>query len=286
MKIILSRKGVDSAYGGFPSPILPDDTPLSITIPAAFAPVSYGELRGPDGSLGPLVEHLSRGRLSHRTPAHLDPDINPLALPRRPGWRPLFGQVGAARSHLMRQGVGPGDLFLFFGWFRRTEIAGGMLRYATGAPNLHLIFGWLQVGEIWEVKKGFEPPTWARYHPHFQPQFRRRRSRGNCVYVAAERLNLPGACDLPGGGVFPRFHKSLRLSAPERSRSIWKLPEWFHPEGRESALTYNADPRRWTPAGDHVLLRSAAQGQEFVLDTEHYPEATPWTTEIVAQACL
>lgn len=34
MKIILSRKGFDSSYGGYPSPILPDGSLLSIPIPS------------------------------------------------------------------------------------------------------------------------------------------------------------------------------------------------------------------------------------------------------------
>ena len=34
MKVILSRKGFDSQYGGMPSPILPDGTLLSLPIPS------------------------------------------------------------------------------------------------------------------------------------------------------------------------------------------------------------------------------------------------------------
>jgi len=35
MKVILSRKGFDSGYGGFPSPVLPDGTMLSLPIPVS-----------------------------------------------------------------------------------------------------------------------------------------------------------------------------------------------------------------------------------------------------------
>jgi hypothetical protein len=34
MKVILSRKGFDSGYGGIPSPVLPDGTMLSLPIPS------------------------------------------------------------------------------------------------------------------------------------------------------------------------------------------------------------------------------------------------------------
>ncbi len=37
-------------------------------------------------------------------------------------WKGLFGQVGAAQSHLEKF-VLPGDLFLFFGWFH-TSVKG------------------------------------------------------------------------------------------------------------------------------------------------------------------
>ncbi len=33
MKVVLSRKGFDSANGGIPSPIMPDGTMLSLPIP-------------------------------------------------------------------------------------------------------------------------------------------------------------------------------------------------------------------------------------------------------------
>ena len=36
MSVVLSRKGMDSAAGGIPSPIMPDKTLLSLTIAAYF----------------------------------------------------------------------------------------------------------------------------------------------------------------------------------------------------------------------------------------------------------
>ena len=48
MKVILSRKGFDSSYGGCASPILPDGTMLSMPIPGGeasnlkFEDIKYG----------------------------------------------------------------------------------------------------------------------------------------------------------------------------------------------------------------------------------------------------
>ena len=76
-------------------------------------------------------------------------------------WHPIFGQVGAAQSHRAHSGVAVGDLFLFFGWFRQTEIVGGRYRFVRQSPDLHVIFGWLQIGEIVSARRD-SAPEWAR----------------------------------------------------------------------------------------------------------------------------
>ncbi len=59
----------------------------------------------------------------------------------------------AAQAVLEREGVGPGDLFLFFGWFRRVEVCGGVFRFVKGAPDVHVLWGWLHY---------FRSPKFAR----------------------------------------------------------------------------------------------------------------------------
>jgi len=44
MKVILSRKGFDSGTGGYPSPILPDGTLLSLPIPDATSDIKYSDI--------------------------------------------------------------------------------------------------------------------------------------------------------------------------------------------------------------------------------------------------
>lgn len=141
MKIILSRKGFDSSAGGVASPLFPDGTLLSLPIPDQNGTVPYGDLCLGEHRLGDLVEALTQGRIDRQTRAHLDPDLYPTICARPPGWRPLFGQDGAAQSHLVNQGVGMGDLFLFFGWFRAVELVSGQYRFVKNAPDLHLLYG-------------------------------------------------------------------------------------------------------------------------------------------------
>ncbi len=44
MKVILSRKGFDSQYGGKPSPILPDGRLISLPIPSQDDKLRYSDL--------------------------------------------------------------------------------------------------------------------------------------------------------------------------------------------------------------------------------------------------
>lgn len=277
MRIILSRKGFDSSWGGVPSPIMPSGALLSLPIPSPHSPIRFGEVAPGGHALGPLVEDLTGGRVTAGHGAHLDPDLRPEAYPRHPGWRPLFGQDGAAQGHLANQAVGPGDLFLFFGWFRRVERRPEGYRFVRGAPDLHVLYGWLQVGAILapEAEAG---PTWAHYHPHFHLDA----ESNNVVYVACKRLALgEPLAGAPGAGVFPRYRPHLCLTDPGRTRSVWRLPRWFHPGEDRPPLSYHTKRARWTRAGDHALLRSVPRGQEFVLDADHYPQALPWARALI-----
>lgn len=282
MKIILSRKGFDSSHGRTPSPIFPSGRMLSLPIPERDAPrrrYRYAGIKAGNEGLGQLVSDLTGGRIVPGDWAHLDPDLRLESAGRKEGWKPVFGQSGAAESHLRNHQVGPGDLFLFFGWFRQVERKDGMARYVAGSPDFHSFFGWLQVGQRIHANDRDRLPDWAAEHAHAMPHPDK---RPDALYLAGERLKLPGIeMPLAGGGTFPCFRPSLRLTAPGQKRSLWQLPSWFHPQGRPSALTYHGDPRRWTPLQDSVLLQTVGRGQEFVLDVDHYPEAIAWVASLL-----
>ncbi|MFZ5828231.1 MAG: hypothetical protein ACOY94_28330 [Bacillota bacterium] len=250
MKVILSRKGFDSEFGGGPSPILPDGSMRSLPIPSPGDAVSYGRLRCDDGSYQHLMEQLGY-EVDH--PCHLDPDLEPDVVDRHPDWRPLFGQVDAAQGHLANQGVGPGDLFLFFGWFRRTRSRSGRLEFdPEDRAGRHVLFGYLEVEAVVPVQTETALPSWMEYHPHAAPS--RRARRNNVIYVARPALSWnPG---LPGAGTF-RFGDALALTAPGHPRSRWALPDCF----RGVAISYHSD-RSWRAS----YFQSAAKGQEFVVE--------------------
>lgn len=287
MKIVLSRKGFDSGSGGAASPIFADGSILSLPIPDRRAACTYAEI-GKDGLMGRLAEDLSKGRVRAGSPAHLDPDLDREAIPRMPGWRGSLGQTDSARSHLDSQGVGPGDLFLFFGWFRdAVENADGRWRFAPGGRNVHAFFGWLQVEEVLPLPTGIEAEwahaPWLSDHPHV----RRGPEPKNAVYVASEQLVLPGlgAVGLPGAGTFSRLSSgSVLTEAGSKNRSLWRLPAWFNPSDGLPPLTYHGSPARWSRDGDGILLESVGRGQEFVLDCSGREAAAEWIARLLSGA--
>jgi hypothetical protein len=282
VKIILSRKGFDSATGKVPNPIFPSGELWSLPIPTHDEHFhSYEQITRGGQSLGPLVHSLTGGTIAPHNYAHLDPDLCYESVPRLEGWRPIFGQAGAAETHLQRNGVSGGDIFIFYGWFKQIERVGAKYRYVNGAPDLHVIFGWLQVEQRFSVHDRASIPPWALEHQHCI----RSPERNDSIYISRERLHLPGIqLDKPGAGTFRKFHESLCLTCPDKTRSVWRLPGWFFPVAGKRPLTYHGGAKRWTKEDEYVQLRSVGRGQEFVLDCAEYPEAIKWLADILALA--
>ena len=78
-------------------------------------------------------------------------------------------QDGCTDEHLINQGVGVGDLFVFFGWFRRTIEQNGKLTFdPQDEHGRHIVFGWLEVGHVIDslpLPKGLHSLS---DHPHVQ----------------------------------------------------------------------------------------------------------------------
>ncbi len=276
MKIIFSRKGFDSQYGQVPSPILPDGSLQTFPIPSLHGR-PLGDVQGLLGPVHKLASDLTKGRISAFTSIHLDPDLSDHSVERRPGWRASLGQVGSAQQHLTKQGVGPGDVFLFFGWFRQAHPFEGRWQYVPGAPNLHALFGWLQVGQVHKVGAS-ECPEWLEDHPHVQHASRI--GVDNTIYIAGENLAGPPH-RLPAAGAFRRWGPDLQLTAPGSSRSVWRVPRWLLKEPERPTLSYHRDPARWRVDGDRALLQTVGKGQEFVIDVGDCSEASHWLQNLV-----
>lgn len=287
MKLILSRKGFDSGYGGYPSPILPDGRPVSLPIPDRDG-IPYSDLRvNDDLPFSDLMRQLGIVRIRagpdaglalDDARAHLDPDVAPLVIDRLPGWLPCFGQVGGPQGHLRNQRVGPGDLFLFFGWFRRTVGPPSGLRYDKTTPAFQALWAYFEIGHVFNVAATPDPPDWAAYHQHFASRDRPRFAKpSNRVYVATLRLSW--APELPGAGTLGAFRPVHRLSRATGPASLWDLPEAFHPSRTSLPLTFHGSLARWTVQGPRVLLDAAKRGQEFVVQST--PGIRSWVEQLL-----
>jgi len=287
MKVIISRKGFDSSNGGCPSPIFPNGEILSLPIPSRRAATRYADLALAGRNGGEIVEALTAGRICRNATAHVDPDLDARCLPRRPRWRPAFGQTGRQLSHLTNRGVTEGDLFLFFGWFNDVvETPDGALRRVPGAPNRHVIFGWLQVGSI--IAVGAQPGTavaanpWLQAHPHVMGTW----GLKNSIFVASDALNMPGLPrfqSLSGGGTFAKITAARTLSkAGQPLRSLWSLPSWLSPVHGKATLSLHEKTSCWShvPDSENVLLDSAKIGQEFVLESRDAALLSSWLNKV------
>jgi hypothetical protein len=271
LRLSISKKGFDSSNGRGPSPILDDGRMLSLPIPEPRIGVSaatFGELQIDNESYASLLNRLGYDSFESTTPAHLDPDLLRAARKRTKGWRGMFGQVDSAATHLAKQGVGVGSLFLFWGWFDQMADR-NLFRRRKG---FSAIFGYLEVDHILEV--GVDaPPDFALCHPHFAPEYPRVRNR---VYVARKRLSWDHT--RPGWGLF-RYGNHLRLSG-EGSRTQWVLPGCFHPDA--GCCISHLLPKMWGERGSTTQVTIPDIGQEFVCQLKG--EVAKWAKRIIDQS--
>ncbi len=266
MKIILSRKGFDSSYGGYPSPILPDGRMISLPIPSRDN-IKYSDLEFEQGkTYAQLMIELGIKESISKNTCHLDPDIYPNVIRRYAEWTPIFGQANSAQGHLKNQNIKKNDLFLFFGTFQKTIYSDGKLSYDKTDKPKHIIFGYLQISRI--VNSTFEIEDWMKYHSHCKSQ---RNWKDNAVYVA--RNTTSWNPKLSGAGTF-KYGLHLVLTAKDQLKSIWDIPIL-----KSKKISYH-NKNSWK----NGFLKSAGRGQEFVIQEDQYVKK--WARELIEKSIL
>ncbi|RKF22578.1 hypothetical protein D6851_04995 [Altericroceibacterium spongiae] len=239
MRIIFSRKGFDSASGGGPSPII-DGRPVSLPIPASVSTgVSYASL-----GMETMVENASKGRVCAEMPCHYDPLFTSQGTC-------LFGQVGAAQTHLANHKIRTGDVFLFFGLFREKQ----------EKPH-HRIFGYLRIEEIVPLHEC--PEEKLRFfadqgHPHALSPL----GNNDTIYCGP-------------GTTAAHASPALRLTAQDTKPSLWAIPSWL----KHTGLSYHHKPERWLRGN---RLQSVARGQEFVANIGRRKTPREWLKTIIKE---
>ncbi len=292
-KIILSRKGFDSAAGHGYSPF--DSTTgkyIVLPIPEDEKGKHYRNSKKyeeikiepdylPGISVSNLRDLIHSLNFSQKTKdvvsknyVHFDPWLG--MCPWLSGNNHnigAFGQQGAAQTHLKNQGVGIGSLFLFFSRFipinnRENRIVSAI------APNklkkgVYFIYGWLKVERIIDKFEDIRSDNRYRHllldHPHASEEcFKEKENKRNTIYIASEFL-LNG-CSIPGCGYFPKLSEELLLTSKnpnEEPPNTWDLPLFF----RDQPPTYfPKDKQKWkpNPDGKTCTVRAPNRGQEFV----------------------
>jgi len=265
MKVILSRKGFDSVYGGYPSPILPDGRMISFPIPSTSDHIqtSYSDLQlDSQTTYYDLMQMLGMKKWSKDTKCHLDPDIRRDVKNRKSGWKACFGQCDKAQAHLHNQKVTKGDLFLFFGWFRHTRKCNDGWKFED--KGFHTIFGYMQIGEKVEINESFKAQNWMKEHPHLDKNFN---YPNNVIYIARDHLSWDQ--NLSGAGVFS-FDEELVLTKKRLTPSRWNLPEFF----KDAEISHHSKDS-WKDG----YFQSAYPGQEFVI--QDHRKVENWAKNLI-----
>ena len=217
MKIILSRKGFDSANGGIVSPIMDDGSMISFPIPSedcdTFDDLFYGDI--------PYAKILTDLKYKGNANCHIDPD---LSLDRRrtaiDGWCPIFGQISSSALYLRNNvGIEVGDIFLFFGNYHKVEYRNNKYQYIKHTGDfysdcdLQVIWGYMQVGKIITDPNEQRKFPW---HPHAANSFVT--DNTNTMFLASEVLSF--CKDLPGAGML-KFREDRVLTAKNRNKATW-----------------------------------------------------------------
>jgi len=279
MKFIFSRKGFDSEFGSADSPILPDNRMISLPIPSAEreSGISYKEIFvDKNKSYFDLMTELGI-KIPTSGQCHLDPDLRYSTIKRDKDWRPIFGQSGIQRNHLSKTNVEKGDVFLFFGSFRRTNLKDNKLVF-TKEHSRHIIFGYLIVDEIWDLgKEGIQnfktnnpSKSWAFEHPHFYYES----EKNNAVFVSQKKQ----------AGIF-KYNDELALTKLGYLKSVWELPSFFSPDC--VSISYHQNEERFQKQDNNILLQTVGKGQEFVVkskDNKTEKELEKWLNELLVKA--
>ena len=261
MKYIFSRKGFDSTAGGYPSLIFPDGSIFSVPIPSTNDKYVYSDLefQYENESIQEILNGLTGKSIrsqSHKSCDYSDNiqfcHYDPLFM-QEDGFEGIaLGQAQNAEGHLRNQGIENGDIFLFYGWFKKVEKYNGTWRYAD-SDDIHLIWSYMEIGDSVYLDsneqqiKAIDQYPFLLKHPHTGSQ----NGENNRIYLSRKYNYFS----------FDR-KRCLTDTINYQGRSTWRLPLFFHQPDAFSFL------KEFVIDGDSTVVSFRGYGQEFVLNLD------------------
>ena len=287
MKIVLSRKGMDAENGGIPSPIIKSELGYwkyySLPIPSDNSNVKYSDVTlYDDFKVSQFINDVAPNSKISKI-CHLDPDVRQSCMKNRPvGWKRSFGQVKSAQSHLGNNKIEIGDVFVFFGWFKKAELIDGKFRYINDKdyPNgFHAIYSYMQIDQIY--KPNIEStPEWLNDHPHVSHKDKDEfANRNNTIYTAAELFKYHDRFNKNGSISFVHTDDLILTKKNQPNRTFWELPGQLNPSNGIK-LSYHSNMDRWGFENEKTTLKSVSRGQEFVFNG-HENLAEDWAINLI-----
>ena len=259
--LVISRKGFDATSGGCASPIFANGDIFSVPIPQKKqSPSRYRELQFNGLSGRKILNLIGAKSISGHDFYHNDPLLY--------GQKGIFGQAGGSQGELDNCGIGRGDLFLFFGWFKE---------YHQRGPDIHHLFGWLQVEKI--IKGNIEILNFLSKnglsHPHGTKDVTQ--FKNNTIYIASKNLTFSDSVrDLMGHGTFKKTARNLILTEKGKTRSRWHFPKKYF----SNTKNLFRNRLKWKDE-EKCLVNCIGIGQEFILNAHENPSIIDWASYLL-----
>ena len=263
MKVLLSRKGVDSGNIQMSNLVINSSDKneiIMIPIPSEKDKISYNDLTfSQDKNVNTHIKDYIKShtiRLNElNTKCHADPNISNYF--NDFNFLGSIGQIGVSLSHLEKHNVKVGDIFIFFGRF-------SFMNFVDNTPQIysydkHIMFGYLQIGEILyphkltpsERKEYEQKYPWIVHQPHWNIE-KYKNQTDNCIYIAKEKCSFDNS--LCGYGIF-NYSDDLILTKENEPISHWNLS---HKILKEELSYHNKKSIK------DNYFQSAYRGQEFI----------------------
>lgn len=298
MKVVLSKKGVDSSNCSGPVKARGREELLFVPIPSLKEKVSYQDIKYSKDKtmLDKAKENIKNCKFLMNVPidcldkelkvgCHLDPQLKNYY--DNDEFLASFGQVEKAQKYLENNKIGVGDLFLFYGWFYDED----------AHKDKHIIWGYMQVGDVLTFNEdgtvnSFNPKLgknlkkedvekeypFLKNQPHWKNTENYPLKRNNTIYIAKKYFDDDEKSNIKGYGVF-KYNKKLALTDSNADRKS----DWCVPNLANAKIMKSSDKENGYYLFDnkgHINI-AKGYGQEFVLESSDSDKVLSWVKDLL-----